>query len=78
MTKDLRYEIVKRSKLKSSFNKNRYHVNKNLITSNFSNYVRINKIPEVFLNIKHGDLNFTPVYLEYFKKTQKTLMLKNH
>ena len=27
MTKDLRYEIVKRSKLKNSFNKNRYHVN---------------------------------------------------
>ena len=27
MTKDLRYESVKRSKLKNSFNKNRYHVN---------------------------------------------------
>lgn len=64
MTKDLRYEIVKRSKLKNSFNKNRYHVNKNLITSNFSNYVRTNKIREVFPNIKHADLNFSPVYLE--------------
>ena len=74
VTKTL-FSITKKLNLRPCKNSNL--TDKNLISSNFSNYVRINKIREVFPNIKHGDLNFSPVYPEDLKKNNNLNVKKS-
>lgn len=69
-------DITKKLNLKPYKNTNLTDVS--VITLNFSNHTSIRKLQEFLPNIKHDDLNFSPVSLEDVTKEILNLNAQNN